>query len=319
MKKIICLLAFLSASAFPCLSASVPNPKHISKEANWVAHFDFQSILRSKIGSSLMAEAQKDPQFMQKLNGIKAVFGLDLEKLGSATAYGSGKKDEGVVIATGGINSVQIEGFAGLNENVSIKKKGGKSLYSFKKGAFCALGPDSIIASSSTNLLVSGLDMISGKNRAHKNNHMISHLCDRMENPMALMTVRLPEVLSLMREGQPISPPETAIMKKADLMGFALSEEGSTMRMVMAMQAENEETAVHLENVLRGGSSLLALGAGMDIDPNLNEILPHIKTSVSREKRIVGLQLEVDSAFLLKKIREEMAKKEGSRQENKVE
>lgn len=312
MKKINLLLAFLSASAIPCLSASGPNPNHISKEANWVAHLDFQSILRSKIGSALMSEAQKDPGFTQKLNGMKAVFGLDLEKLGTATAYGSGKKDEGVVIAKGGINSVQIEGFAALNENVSVQKRGEKTLYSFKKGAFCSLGPDSIIASTSKKLLVPGLEVLSGKNPGQKNNQMISHLSGMVEKPMAIMTVRVPKVLAILRDGQPVSAPEAAIMKKADLVGFAVSEEGPAMRMAMAMQAENEKTAEHLENVLRGGSSLLALGAGMDIDPNLNEILPHIKTSVSREKRIVGLQLEVDSAFLLKKIREEMAKKEGS-------
>jgi hypothetical protein len=312
MKKFLCLFASLFSSALHCFCASGPNPNHIPEDANWVAHLDFQSILNSKIGSALIAEAQKDPKFTQKLNGIKAVFGLDLEKLGTATAYGTGKKDEGVVIAKGGINSAQIEGFAGLNENVTIQKKGKKSLYSFKKGAFCSLGPDSIIASTNKKLLVPGLDAISGKNPGQKNNQMISHLCAKMENPMALMTVRLPEVLAIIREGKPISAPEAAIMKKADLLGLALTEDGSTMCMFMAVQAENEKTAEHLENILRGGSSLLALSAGIDIDPNLNEILPLVKTAVSREKRIVGVQLEVDSAFLLKKIREEMAKKEGS-------
>ena len=84
----------------------------------------------------LWPEAQKDPEFTRKLNGIKAVFGLDLEKLGTATAYGSGKKDEGVIIAKGGINSAQIEGFAGLNENAFRSEKGDKSLYSFKKVPF---------------------------------------------------------------------------------------------------------------------------------------------------------------------------------------
>jgi hypothetical protein len=311
----------LSLIAIPLafLSASTPNLKQVSSQANWVAHLDFQSILRSKIGSALMAEAQKDPEFTQKLNGLKAVFGLDLEKLGSATAYGSGKKDEGTVIVKGGINSVQIEGFAALNDNVSVQKREKKTLYSFKKGAFCSLGSDSIIASTSNKLLVPGLDVLAGKNPSQKNNQMIPHLSAMMEKPMAIITIRVPRVLAILRDGQPVSAPEAAIMKKADLVGFAVSEEGSAMRMAMAMQAENEETAEHLENVLRGGSSLLALGAGIDIDRNLDEILPHIKTSVSRQKRIVGLQLEIDSAFLLKKIREEMAKKNGSRQENKVE
>lgn len=312
MKKNVSLLFALLATASHCLLGSTPNPGHVSKEANWVVHVDFQSILNSKMGSALMAEAQKDPEFTRKLNGIKAVFGLDLEKLGTATAYGSGKKDEGVIIAKGGINSAQIEGFAGLNENVSVQKKGDKSLYSFKKGAFCSLGPDSILAASNLKLLGPGLDVLSGKKPGQKNNPMISHLSGMVKNPMAIMTVRVPKVLAIMRDGQPVSAPEAAIMKKADLVGFAMSEEHSAMRMVMAMQAESEETAEHLENVLRGGSSLLALGAGIEIDPNLDEILPHVKASVSREKRIVGLRLEVDSAFLLKKIREKMAKKEGS-------
>ena len=311
MKKLLCLFASLFSSALHCFCASGPNPNHIPEDANWVAHLDFQSILNSKIGSALMAVAQKEPEFTQKLNGIKAVFGLDLEKLGTATAYGTGKKEEGVVIAKGGINSAQIEGFAGLNENVTIQKIGKKSLYSFKKGAFCSLGPDSIIASTNKNLLVPGLDAISGKNPSQKKNQMITHLCAKMENPMALMTVRLPEFLAIIREGKPISAPEAAIMKKADLMGFALSENGSTMCMVMAVQAENEKTAEHIENVLRGGSSLLALGAGMDIDPNLNEILPLVKTAVSRKKNIVGLELTMESAFLIEKMKAELQKKKG--------
>ena len=106
-EKTLSLLLALLATASHCLLGSTPNLVHASKEANWVVHLDFQSILNSKMGSALMAEAQKDPEFTRKLNGIKAVFGLDLEKLGTATAYGSGKKDEGVIIAKGGINSAK--------------------------------------------------------------------------------------------------------------------------------------------------------------------------------------------------------------------
>jgi hypothetical protein len=317
MKKIFTYLALLSITAFPCLSAPTPDQNHVSQRANWVAHVDFQSILNSKIGSSLMAEAQKDPKFAQQLNGLKAVFGLDLEKLGTATAYGSGKKDEGIITAHGGVNSSQLEGFASLNENVVVQKKGDKTLYSFKKGAFCTLGPDSVMIASNKKLLDHGLDVLSGESPAQKNNPMSSHLIGMVEKPMAIMTVRLPKMLALARQGDPLSVPEAALIKKADLVGFALGEAGSSMRMAMVMHAENEETAEHLENVLRGASSLLALGAG--IDPKLDEILPKMRPTVSRKNRIVGLQLEVDSAFLLKKITEELEKKKGSQQEDRTE
>jgi hypothetical protein len=315
MKKIFTYLALLSITAFPCLSASTPEQNHVSQRANWVAHVDFQSILNSKIGSSLMAEAQKDPKFAQQLNGLKAVFGLDLEKLGTATAYGSGKKDEGIIIAHGGVNSSQLEGFASLNENVVVQKKGDKTLYSFKKGAFCTLGPDSVMIASNKKLLDHGLDVLSGESPAQKSNPMVSHLIGMVQKPMAIMTVQVPKVLAM--QGRNISVPEAAIIKKADMIGFAVGETGSTMRVGMVMRAENEKTAEHLENVVRGAASLLALGGGLD--KQLDEVLAKITTSVSRKNRIVGLQLEVDSAFLLKKITEELEKKKGSQQEDKTE
>jgi hypothetical protein len=54
------------------------------------------------------------------------------------------------------------------------------------------------------------------------------------------------------------------------------------------------------------------LGAGMDIDPNLNEILPLVQTAVSREKSIVGLELTMESAFLIEKMKAEMLKEKAS-------
>ena len=131
----------LIAMPFAFLSASPPNFKQVSKQANWVAHIDFQSILKSKIGSHVFSEIKKDPNVAQQIAGIKAALGIDIENLGSATAYGSGKEDEGVILAKGGINSSQIEGFASLNENVQVQERGNQTLYSFKKGAFCKLGP----------------------------------------------------------------------------------------------------------------------------------------------------------------------------------
>lgn len=315
MKKILTHLALLSATAFTCLSASTPDQDHISQKANFVAHLDFQSILNSKIGSFLMAEAHKQPQFAQQLDGVKTVFGLDLKKLGSATAYGSGKEDEGIVIAHGGINSAQLEGFASLNENVILQRKGDKKLYSFKKGAFCTLGPDSVMMASNKKLLDHGLDVLSGESPSQKNNPMISHLVGMVEKPMAIMTVQVPKVLAM--QGRAISGPEAAILKKADMVGVAIGETGSSMRVGIVMRAENAKTAEHLENVVRGAASLLALGGGLD--KQLDEILSKMTTSVSRENRIVGLQLELDSAFLLEKITEEMEKQKGARQEDRVE
>ena len=79
------------------------------------------------------------------------------------------------------------------------------------------------------------------------------------------------------------------------------------------MNTENIETAEHMENILRGVSSLLSISTEIEPlfqnDPKLNKIIPHIKTSVSRKNQIVGMQLEIDTSVMVKIIEEEMAKK----------
>jgi len=297
----------LIAIPFAFLSASPPNFKQVSKQANWVAHIDFQSILKSKIGSHVFSEIKKDPNVAQQIAGFKAALGIDIENLGSATAYGSGKEDEAVVLAKGGINSSQIEGFASLNENVQVQKKGNRTLYSFKKGALCKLGPDSVIMGSNMKLLGHGLDVLSGKSPAQSEKRMTSLLTEMVDKPMALMTMHLTKVKA--EQERSMTVPQAALLRKGDLMGFALGESGQSMRMAMVMQAENEETAVHLENVLRGASSLMALGTDIQIQPELDEILPKMKSSVSRSKKNVGMMIEIETDLLLEKISEEMQRR----------
>ena len=306
MKTLILPISLVAASL--CAMAAAPTPDHkVSKQANWVAHLDFQSILNSRIGSHILDEARKDPQFTQQLNGLKAVFGLDLEKLGVATAYGSGKEDEAIILAHGGMNATQLEGFAALNENVQIQKRGKRTLYSFKKGAFSALGPQAVIAAPNQKLLAHGLDVLDGKAPSQAESAVSSHLTGMIDKPMAMMTMSIGKVMAL--QNQSIPAPQAAIMKKAELVGFAMGESGNSMRMAMALRASDEETAVHLENVMRGASSMLALGADVGIDPQLDEILPKMKTSVTRKKRNVGLMVEIDTALVLAKITEEMEKR----------
>ena len=190
---------------------------------------------------------QKDPEFTRKLNGIKAVFGLDLEKLGTATAYGSGKKDEGVIIAKGGINSAQIEGFAGLNETFPFRKRR-QVLVFFQKRRFCSLGPDSILAASNLKLLGLVSRYFPAK-AGSENNPMISHLSGMVKNPIAIMTVRCPKFLPLCGWATRVRT-RGGHHEKSRSRRIRHERRTSAMRMVMAMQAESEETAEHL-NVLR--------------------------------------------------------------------
>tara|TARA_Y100000766_G_C18595964_1_gene454221 strand:- start:466 stop:669 length:204 start_codon:yes stop_codon:yes gene_type:complete len=53
----------------------------------------------------------------------------------------------------------------------------------------------------------------------------------------------------------------------------------------------------------------MALGTDIQIQPELDEILPKMKSSVSRSKKNVGMMIEVETDLLLEKISEEMQRR----------
>ena len=313
MKKLLILLSTLLIAVTETSFGNQPDMEKIPQNANWVAHVNFETFRSSEVGSFVLKEILKLPQMKQKLDGLKIGFGVDIDQLSFVTAYGSGEKNVGVVYAHGGFNTKQLEGFASLNEKVEIKTVKGHKIYSAPKVAFSPLGPDSMIAATNEELLKAGLNARLGNNTKQKENPILDHLNELIKKPIATITAQIPNVRKMEKRGRSIPATEQAIMKKLDWAGVALGESGASIRIACVMNTENIETAEHMENVLRGFSSLLSLsteiGTLFQNDPKLNKIIPHIKTTVSRKSQIVGMQLEMDTAFLLEMFEEEMAKK----------
>ncbi|MBT3666758.1 MAG: hypothetical protein HN548_04700 [Opitutae bacterium] len=313
MKKLLLLLSTLLIAVTETSFGNQPDMEKIPQNANWVAHVNIETFRSSEVGSFVLKEILKLPQMKQKLNGLKIGFGVDIDQLGFVTAYGSGAKNEGVIFAKGGFNTKQLEGFASLNEKVEIKTVKGQKIYSSPKVAFSPLGPDSMIAATKEELLKAGLNARLGNNKKQKNNPILDRLNELVKKPIATITAQIPKVRKMEKPLKSISPTEQAIMEKLDWAGFALGESGASIQIACVMNTEDIKTAEHMENILRGVSSLLSLSTEIEPlfqnDPKLNKIIPHIKTSVSRKSQIVGMQLEMDTAFLLEMIEQEMAKK----------
>ena len=313
MKKTLLLLSTLLVTISGTASEKQIGLEKIPPSANWIAHLDFEAFRSSKIGAFVLQDILKAPHIEQKMTGLKNAFGVDIDQLGFVTAYGSGKKDEGFIYAQGGFNTKQLEGFASLNEKVEIKTVKGQKIYSTPKVAFSPLGPDSMIAATNEEILKAGLNARLGNNTKQKKNPILDRLNELVKKPIATITAQISKVRKMEKPGRSISAAEQAIMEKLDWAGVALGESGESIRIACVMNTENIQTAEHVENILRGVSSLLSLSTEIEPlfqnDPKLNKIIPHIKTSVSRKSQIVGMQLEMDTAFLLEMIEEEMAKK----------
>lgn len=77
---------------------------------------------------------------------------------------------------------------------------------------------------------------------------------------------------------------------------------------IVLLEAADDETAAHVENIARGFTSLLALGS--DIDPDLAELLSKTKTKVSREGKTVSVKLGIEVKVAKEIIGQGMAKKQ---------
>ena len=286
------------------LNAAPLELDNVSAQANWMVHVDFESLLKTDVGQFLLAEIKKQPNAQRQLAGIKAAFGVDIEGLGNLTAYGRGENEKGIAIASGGFNAKQIEGFFALNDKIEISAHAGKTIYSEKKMAFTIINEDTIVAGTGADHVKHGIDVLTGKQPSSDANVLLNELAKAIPYPIAQGIADLKMITKL---NPPMKAPEAAVLKKTSAIGLAVGEVDGEVRIAAVMKAADATTAGHLENILRGATSLLALGA--DVDPKVAELAGAIKTHVSREGSHVRVYLGVSVDLMKEQMVKEMAKK----------
>ena len=121
-----------------------------------------------------------------------------------------------------------------------------------------------------------------------------------------LHVVGIADLKGIAEFNPPKNAPEAAILKKATALGLAIGEVDGQVRVAAVLKAADETTAGHLENILRGGASLIVLGA--DLDPKVAELASTVKTRVARDGSHVRVYLGVPANLVKKQLAEEMSK-----------
>lgn len=303
MNRLLTAILSLLTFAGTQLNAAPLDIEEVSAQANWVAHLDFSNLLKTEVGKFILAEVKKDQKAQRQLAGIKAAFGVDVEGLGNLTVFGRGENEKGIAIASGGFNAKQIEGFVTLNENIRSSNYKGKTIYAENKNAFVIVDEDTIVAGTGQDYVKHGLDVLDGIQPSMKGNDILNELAKAIPYPVAVAIANLNGITAI---NPPKKAPEAAILKKATALGVAIGEVDGQVRIAAVLKAADEATAGHLENVMRGGASLLTLGA--DLDPNLAELASTVKTHVARDGSHVRVYLGVSASLVKEKLAEEMAK-----------
>ena len=325
MRKNLLTLSLLLLSV-TCLSAK---EKNFPDSANWLISFDVEAFHESRMGKFIMEKMNEDPNINQKIQGLKNAFGIDLLKIREMSAFGSGEKDMGTALIRGGINSKQLEGFASLNDKVETDTVENKKIYTFKKGSFGILSGDSVAVASNKELLK---DALITKN-AKKKPSPISSFVQSINQEQAPIFWFAANVLKANRVQNKIKADQTTTAQKlaediskslnsvmvSEIMfkrfrniAIFLDETNDHIRMKVYFQSANDELADHLENIFRSWPSLLALADGLN--PELDEVMKHLKFSVIREKKSVGMTVLLSHAFFETKVNEEIEKKKKAKE-----
>ena len=327
MKKILLTHSLLSLSAL-WLSA---NEKTFPASANWLLSFDVEAFHGSRMGKFIIEKVNDDHSTNQKMQGLKNAFGVDLLKISEITAFGSGEKDMGTALISGGINSKQLEGFASLNDKVEIDKVGNKNTYTFEKGSLGILSGDSVAVASNKELLE---ETIIPKNTRKKPSplHSFVQSINQEQAPIYWFAANLLKINRLQNKtkanqettakklAEDISKSLNKMMvgeimfKKFRNMAIFLDETNDHIRMKVYLESANNEVADHLENIFRSWPSFLALTTG--INAELDEIMKHLKFSVVRERKNVGMTTLLSHTFFETKVNQEIVKKKKAKQDS---
>ena len=328
MRKILLSLSILLLSVTSLLAKE----KNFPESANWLISLDMEAFHDSRMGKFIMKKMNETPNINQKMEGLKNAFGVDLLKIREISAFGSGEKDVGTALVRGGINSKQLEGFASLNDKVEIGDIGDKKTYTFKKGSFGILSGDSVAIASNQELLKEALIPKNAKKKSSPlhsfvqsinqeqapimwfgaNVLKVNRLQNKIKADQTTTTKKLAEDISKSLKSVMVGE---ILIKKFKNMAFFLDETNDHIRIKLYLQSANDEVATHLENIFRSWPSLLALTGG--VNPQLDEVMEHVKFSVVREKKAVGMTVLLSHSFFETKVSEEIEKKKKAREGSK--
>ena len=308
MKKTLLLIATLTATGMA--TAGPIDFSKVSAQSNWVVHADMEALRKSKVGAFIISKAKENPESAKGINMLKVVFGLDVDAIKHIAAFGRGEPNKAIFTAKGGFDTERLQSMLELNESYSAKKHGDTVIHlvdqnTAEQKAIAFTAKDELVGSNTTGFTQHQVDVINGKSPSLENTGIYQAITTALPHPILVGAANVKGVAEF---SKPVKGPEAVIIQKTNAIGLAVSESNGMLMAVVLLEAYDEETAVHVENIARGFTSLLALGG--DIEPELAELLSKTKTKVARKGRTVSIKVGIDVEVVTELIAREMAKQQ---------
>jgi len=268
---------------------------NVPGNTQWLLHVDFDAFRSSEIGKLVMQETQS--KYQDKINALTQLLGSDITKdLYGMTIYGKDADEENVgVLVYGKYNQSTLQSLVVLNQAYSKTEYNGKTIHHWtdenrelqQYGTFAS--EDTIVIAQSEDCVKTALDVLSGRQMslAQQTDSALSKLCSERKNTIAMVAVVGMADLASVNE-------QAAILKNSKLLAALVAEAAANMKLNIYLEAQDEQTAMQIEQMARGILAFAALQGSRH--PQVSKMIA--ATNLSRSGAVLDCSLSYPSADL---------------------
>lgn len=280
MKTLVLPILFVAS-----LQAAEFNPGHVSSDASWWLHADFEAVRDTKIGQRVVEAIEKE--HAAKLKAVKRMFSLNpVTDIKGITLYGDGGKDRAVALIHADFDRAHLEDLVGAAEDYGSERRGEVTVHSWtdkgkRQHAFFA-SDDLLVFSHFESLLESAMSTL--RSGGMERDPFVS---SGTASPFLVASARLSEV--------EMKGDESELLGHAETLKIALAESGERMEGRMMVGTAERVDGERFRKVMEGMVAIAELGNAVLRDGDMR-----FETSSADEGRTVNATLSLPSSVMIK-------------------
>jgi hypothetical protein len=299
MKKALFFALLVMMTVAGLAPAAALQEDHVRSDAKWLFHANFDAMRSSELGKLIQADIQT--KYQDKIDALAQLLGSDLTKdLHGVTLYGAqGGEENASALFYGNYNQSKLLALLVLNPAYSKSDYNGVTIHHWveeKKqkeqyGTFAA--DDLIVMAQTQDAVIAALDVLSNKTPSldQQTGATLFSLVQGQDNAIALAAA---EGLSeLAGENE-----QAAVLKNSRLFMALAAEEAGSMKLDVHLEAQNDESAMQIEQIVRGMLAFASLQSQQN--PQVSKLLQAVM--LTRTNNALDCHFSYPSASLYEMI-----------------
>jgi hypothetical protein len=238
------------------------DPKQIPADAKWVLHVDMDSARDTKVWAAMDNQLSTNKDFQSGIRQIEQVTNAQFPRdLHDVTLYGrSADDDAGVVIIHAHVDRKQTMTLLQLNPSFASTSVGDYDLLTWDdKGKSihgCFRDDNTMIIGRSAEVVRDALDVMDGKSESIKVDSPLA----AGAKPQLLAFIAASDLATLKKQGAKPSP----LASQVQSAWISLSESDGNAVIKADIQANSEDAATQLDQIVAGTKAFIAMSAQSD-------------------------------------------------------